>query len=266
MSLAIFTNIWVIFIIGFTTISPWALLQALPREKKATAPGHWISTHQPKMTASSHIIHSPNWHRGWNPASSGIWSAWSFPQLLLKSLFFFSNVKQKFPFLVFPITLLIVIFLFNGHLGRNVDIAKDNYPVHGNNCHDRSSNNLHKNRGNGVAHKGRTWPRGDVVYTKVPQKSLLFWHWYSTWEMLCPEFSPVRLLLLWSAPTVLLLMQREWERLGWGLRDECFHCSLQDDLETVQRLSCLVWLQENLHIIKYNSIGHNFQASCSLLP
>ena len=107
MSLAIFTNIWVIFIIGFTTISPWALLQALPREKKATAPGHWISTHQPKMTASSHIIHSPNWHRGWTPTSSGIWSAWSFPQLLLKSLFFFSNVKQKFPFLLFPITLLI---------------------------------------------------------------------------------------------------------------------------------------------------------------
>ena len=111
------------------------------------------------MTASSHIIHSPNWHRGWNPTSSGIWSAWSFPQLLLKSLFFFSNVKQKFPFLLFPITLLIVIFLFNGHLGRNVDIEKDNYPVHGNNCQDRSSNNLHKNRGNGVAHKGRTWPR-----------------------------------------------------------------------------------------------------------
>lgn len=131
-------------------------------------PGHWVFN--PSAPEWQHY-HAPSIpHTGTVAETQLQVVSMVFPTAAPKVPFLLFKCRTKIPFTSFSDHLLVVIFLFSGHLGRNVDIEKDNYPVHGNNRHDRSSNNLHRNRGNSVAHKGRTWPRGDVIYTKVPQK------------------------------------------------------------------------------------------------
>ena len=93
-----------------------------------------------------------------------------FPTAAPKVPFLLFKCRTKIPFTSFSDHLL-VIFLFNGHLGRNVDIEKENYPVHGNSRHDRSSNNLHRNRGNSVATKGEPGPE-EMSFTLKSHKKV----------------------------------------------------------------------------------------------
>lgn len=215
------------------------------------------------MTALSCTVHSPHWHCGWNSTSSGQHGL--FPQLLLKSLFFF-QMSNKIPFTSFSDHLLVVIFLFSGHLGRNVDIVKRyNYPVHGNNQVTEVPIICIEIEATVLPTKGEPGPEEMSFILKSHKKSLLFWHWYST-ERYFAQSSAQWGFCYCGRHQQACSLCRKCEHLGWGLRDECFHCSLQDDLETVQRLSCVARFQEKFHKIKYNSIWHNFQAPALCSP